>query len=114
MNEPISVGLATGKTYRLVIGVILLILAGRTFNASGQTETTLYSFGSVASDGAGPFGGLVQGSDGNFYGTGGGVFRISATGSYSNLHFVGSIVSPAAGLVQGSDGNFYGTTAYGG
>ena len=70
--------------------------------------------------------GLIQGSDGNFYGTtwGGGtnnlgaVFRISPNGNYTNLHsFVGPPndgANPFAGLIQGSDGNFYGTTEYGG
>ena len=46
------------------------------------------------------------------------MFRISPTGSYSNLYSFGSVTNdgadPNAGLVQGSDGNFYGTTAYGG
>jgi uncharacterized repeat protein (TIGR03803 family) len=46
------------------------------------------------------------------------VFRISPTGSYSNLYSFGSVTNdgnnPRAGLVQGSDGNFYGTTFEGG
>ena len=70
-----------------------------------------------------PSAGLVQGSDGNFYGTTydggtnngyGTVFRISPSGSYTNLYSFASSpndgVNPVAGLVQGSDGNFYGTT----
>jgi uncharacterized repeat protein (TIGR03803 family) len=88
--------------------------------------TNLYSFGTVSNDGNFPSAGLVQGSDGNFYGTtqfggtidDGTVFRISLSGSYTNLHsFLGSPIDgkfPSAGLVQGSDGNFYGTTEYGG
>jgi uncharacterized repeat protein (TIGR03803 family) len=100
------------------------------------SETNLYSFVGYPSDGANPYAGLVQGSDGNFYGTtlaGGGttnfnsytgvygdgiLFRISPSGTYTNLHsFVGSPSdgnNPRAGLVQGSDGNFYGTTIGGG
>ena len=70
--------------------------------------------------------GLVQGSDGNFYGTTahggtnggvGTVFKISATGALTTLYsFTGGKDGgrPQAGLVQGSDGNFYGTTADGG
>ena len=98
-------------------------------SASGS-YATLYSFAGSPGDGANPYGGLVQGSDGNFYGTTikggtstncsggcGTVFRISASGSYATLYsFVGSPSDgsqPAAALVQGSDGNFYGTT-YGG
>jgi uncharacterized repeat protein (TIGR03803 family) len=110
--------------------VIILGLAGWAFNAGAQTETNLHSFAGPPNDGAEPNGaGLVQGSDGNFYGTSywggtysnGTVFRISPSGTYTTLHsfafasvypFDGS--QPAAGLVQGSDGNFYGTTPLGG
>jgi uncharacterized repeat protein (TIGR03803 family) len=42
------------------------------------TETTLYSFGSSPSDGVTPSAGLVQGSDGNFYGT------TESGGAYTN------------------------------
>src|SRR5205823_4469717 len=80
--------------------------------------TTLHSFSD--SDGAYPYAGLVQGSDGNFYGTtqGGGtsgvgtVFQITPTGTLTTLYNFsgGDGAGPYAGLVQGSDGNFYGTT----
>jgi uncharacterized repeat protein (TIGR03803 family) len=88
--------------------------------------TTLYSFVGSPNDGSTPVSGLVQGSDGNLYGTAldggthgdGTVFRISPSGTYTNLHsFVGypnDGTEPYAGLVQGSDGNFYGTTYQGG
>ncbi len=88
--------------------------------------TVLHSFNSFFSEGAVPLAGLVQGGDGNFYGTTalggahvkGTVFKIDATGSLTTLHsFSGSPndgANPVAGLVQGSDGNFYGTTAFGG
>jgi uncharacterized repeat protein (TIGR03803 family) len=89
----------------------------------GGSLTTLHSFN--ATDGLGPMGGLVEGSDGNFYGTtpqggahpgAGTVFVISAGGSFSVLHnFDGTDgAGPYAGLVQGTDGNFYGTTISGG
>jgi uncharacterized repeat protein (TIGR03803 family) len=85
--------------------------------------TSLYSFRG-SQDGANPFAPLVQGSDGNFYGTtfyggasgNGVIFRMSPTGVLTNLYsFTGGNdgMWPQAGLVQGSDGNFYGTT-YGG
>jgi uncharacterized repeat protein (TIGR03803 family) len=125
MNKRHLVGPAA-RLFRLLFASILLVLAGRTFNAGGQTETNLYSFGISPGDGQQPWAGLVQGSDGNFYGTtyGGGthssgtVFRISPGGSYTNLYSFGSSpndgIQPQAGLVQGSDGNFYGTTWLGG
>ncbi|MGD1019630.1 MAG: choice-of-anchor tandem repeat GloVer-containing protein [Verrucomicrobiia bacterium] len=130
MNKGIRVRLATAKTFRLIIAVILSVLAGQTFQADAQTETNLYSFIGPPTDGANPYAGLVQGSDGNFYGTTeyagstnclygcGTVFRINPGGSYTNLYsFVGSPTDgayPGAGLMQGSDGNFYGTTFVGG
>jgi uncharacterized repeat protein (TIGR03803 family) len=88
--------------------------------------TTLHAFCSKAncSDGQYPYGGLIQGRDGNFYGTTliggkneqGTVFKITPSGTLTTLHsFTGGAggESPFAGLVQGRDGNFYGT-AFGG
>ena len=87
-------------------------------------ETVLYSFGTNPNDGANPFEALVQGSDGNFYGTthgGGGpgtVYKITPSGTESVLYSFGTNPNdgraPFAGLVQGSDGSFYGTTVAGG
>ncbi len=91
--------------------------------SSNGTLTNLWSF-TNGLDGANPLAGLVQGSDGNFYGTtsqggasgNGNVFRITASGILSNLHsFIGADgANPSAGLIQGNDGNFYGTTSAGG
>jgi uncharacterized repeat protein (TIGR03803 family) len=84
------------------------------------TLTTLYSFCSLSacSDGANPMGGLVQGTDGNFYGTTelGTVFKITPGGTLTTLHtFNGTDgADPLAALIQGKDGNFYGTTPRGG
>ncbi|HVM61714.1 MAG TPA: choice-of-anchor tandem repeat GloVer-containing protein [Verrucomicrobiae bacterium] len=88
------------------------------------TLTTLWSF-SGGSDGAAPFGGLVQGADGNLYGTtsagganaDGTVYRITPGGNLTNLwSFTGGTdgANPNAGLVWGTDGNLYGTTVAGG
>jgi uncharacterized repeat protein (TIGR03803 family) len=84
--------------------------------------TTLYTFS--GSDGRLPFGGLIQASDGNFYGTtdggGGGygtVFKITPAGVLTTLYaFKGGAdgAYPYYALTQGSDGNLYGTTAMGG
>ncbi len=107
----------------------LLALCGATaISLSAQTLTTLHSFAGYSTDGASPYGGLVQASDGNFYGTTyaggdssncqggcGTVFRITPAGSLTTLHsfdwYDGA--SPTGALVQGADGNLYGTT-YGG
>ena len=90
------------------------------------TLTTLYSFCSQSgcADGEYLFAGLVQASDGNFYGTtwsggvngSGTVFEIARSGTLATLYsFDGTDgAGPVAGLVQGSDGNFYGTTQVGG
>jgi uncharacterized repeat protein (TIGR03803 family) len=84
----------------------------------------LYSF-TFGNDGGNPGAGLVQGSDGSFYGTTeygstqnyGTVFKISTNGALTTLYSFTGIsdgANPQAGLVQGSDGNFYGTTSHGG
>jgi uncharacterized repeat protein (TIGR03803 family) len=87
------------------------------------TLTTLYSF-TGGDNGAYPWAGLVQGRDGNFYGTSsdqftsgdGTIFTITPAGFLTTLHnFDGPDGSfPASVLVQAVDGNFYGTTATGG
>jgi uncharacterized repeat protein (TIGR03803 family) len=101
---------------------------------AGVVFTSLHSFG--GNDGANPYAGLVQGNDGNFYGTTygdfannvGTVFKFNTNGVLTSLHsFHGAIniplhqtrpgndgAHPLAGLVQGSDGYFYGTTFEGG
>ena len=85
--------------------------------------TKLYAF--TNSDGANPYAGLIQGSDGNLYGTTyaggqndlGTVFRVSTDGVLTTLHsFAGPAdgSNPLGSLVQANDGNFYGTAAHGG
>jgi uncharacterized repeat protein (TIGR03803 family) len=92
-------------------------------NPSGAF-TSLYSF-TGGNDGASPVAGLIQGNDGNFYGTAsqggtngyGTIFKISATGTFMALYsFTGGNdgADPDAGLIQGNDGNFYGTASQGG
>jgi len=91
----------------------------------GTLTTPLYSFCSQAScaDGAHPTAGLVQGTDGNLYGTtfGGGntysngtAFKITTTGTLTTFIKFQFNKHPAAGLVQATDGYFYGTSNDGG
>src|SRR5262249_1373892 len=69
--------------------------------------------------------GLLQATDGNFYGTtfaggshgSGTVYKLSLNGAFTNLYsFTGSNdgANPAAGLIQDSSGLLYGTTSTGG
>jgi uncharacterized repeat protein (TIGR03803 family) len=86
----------------------------------------VYSFAGGSSDGAKPYAALIQGSDGNFYGTtlyggpysNGTVFKLTPTGTETVLHFFsgasGDGAVPATSVLQASDGNFYGTTYVGG
>jgi uncharacterized repeat protein (TIGR03803 family) len=72
----------------------------------------------------GPVGALIEGSDGNLYGTTEGrdngsglIFQITSTGSLTVLHELNGTSdgsSPQAGLTLASDGNFYGTAVNGG
>jgi uncharacterized repeat protein (TIGR03803 family) len=84
--------------------------------------TIFYSFEGGA---PGPNSQLVEGTDGNFYGTtgttpsidqfpntAGTVFKITPQGALTTLQSLSN--GPAAGLIQGADGNFYGTTFSGG
>jgi len=92
----------------------------------GTTFTTLHSF--TGADGTKSFAGLVQGKNGNLYGTtyfggtkdDGEVFQITTAGKLTVLHSFCSTSGCGDGEysyavpVQGADGNFYGTTKTGG
>ncbi|MFZ1011237.1 MAG: choice-of-anchor tandem repeat GloVer-containing protein, partial [Candidatus Sulfotelmatobacter sp.] len=96
---------------------------GTVFKITGAGKlTTLHSFDGT--DGDNSLAGLVQASNGNFYGTtsaggaygSGTVFEITPAGKLTTLHsFDGTDgASPMAGLIQASNGNFYGTMYSGG
>jgi uncharacterized repeat protein (TIGR03803 family) len=104
--------------------------AGTVFKITpAGTLKTIYNFCSLTAcaDGGGPAAGLIQATNGNFYGTtsGGGannagtVFKLTPGGTLTTLY---SFCAQSGctdgydpwGLIQGTDGNFYGTTALGG
>jgi uncharacterized repeat protein (TIGR03803 family) len=92
--------------------------------SQAQTLTTLVTFD--ITNGAYPYGTLVQGLDGNFYGTTanggkqqclggcGTIFKVTPEGTLTTVHsFLGvkhDGGNPMAGLVLGTNGNFYGST----
>lgn len=86
--------------------------------------TTLFIFPAAASKGCNSFSPLVQGTDGNLYGTttiggsngDGVVFKITPSGQLTVLFNFDKThgSQPIAPVIQASDGNFYGTTAFGG
>ena len=100
--------------------------AAQTEDASGTTFTTLHSF--TGTDGNKSFAGLLQGKNGNLYGTtyfggaqnDGVVFQVTAAGKLTTLHSFCSTTGCADGEysyavpVLGADGNLYGTTYLGG
>jgi uncharacterized repeat protein (TIGR03803 family) len=109
--------------------VVFLLCITAVTASSGQTLNTLATFN--LSNGASPqHMTLVQGHDGNFYGTtyyggknpnGGTVFRITPGGTLSTIHSFcwegddcGDGSGPLGGLLLATDGNFYGATEQGG
>jgi uncharacterized repeat protein (TIGR03803 family) len=90
--------------------------------------TALHGFDGGATDGAQPTGTLIQGSDGNLWGTtnqggqtgSGTIFKMTLAGAVTVLYQfsgcgTGTIgCNPYAGLVQGTDGNYYGVAEGGG
>ncbi len=104
----------------LALGVCALVALCAAAPARAQTYEIVTAFTVPAAQ---PVAGLVQGTDGFFYGTtrgggassGGTVFRIDSAGNLTTLHTFSyeDGNDPEAGLIQASDGSFYGTT-YGG
>src|SRR5258707_8715500 len=102
----------------LPVSLALCVLAAR---ADSRREVVLHSFNGT--DGGVPTTGMIQGRDGNFYGTTnqggangvGTVFRLTPSGILTTMYSFCSQAncadgeSPFGGVIQGSDGNFYGT-----
>jgi uncharacterized repeat protein (TIGR03803 family) len=104
---------------------VLVLCAATAIALPAQTYTTLHSFDGT--DGASPFAGLVQATNGDFYGTTpppggangeGTVFKITPSGTLTTLYSFCSQSGctdgedPVAGLIQATNGDFYGTTVY--
>jgi uncharacterized repeat protein (TIGR03803 family) len=94
---------------------------GTLFKLTPDGAETVLHFFSGGADGGQPTGSLVQGDDGNFYGTtsygSGTVFAITPQGEEAVLYSFPNYTddgSKPSSLILGSDGNFYGTTFIGG
>ena len=122
-----GIGWDDNEDYNTAFGTVFKISPNMPLGPLGLLEppTSLFTFG--ATNGAGPQAGLIQGSDGNLYGTtsgfsppyhgGGTVFKISTNLELTTLYSFTNVndgQNPFAGLVQGSDGSLYGTTDSGG
>jgi uncharacterized repeat protein (TIGR03803 family) len=110
------------RMYSIVFGVWLFGFAALHVQAT-VIFTNLIFFNQT--NGAFPKAGLIQGTDGNFYGTtasgggpggGGTVFQMTSSGTLTNLVSFNNTngAGSSAGLVRAMDGNFYGTTYNGG
>ncbi|MBB5064304.1 S-layer family protein [Granulicella mallensis] len=114
-----------GGLYGTTYGNLISGTDGSVFKLpfGGTTLDTLFTFTGDANGGF-PFAGLVEGSDGNYYGTtsgggiGGTLFRVTPAGvlttlvSFSGSGLTGSFLTSPP--VEFTDGNFYGTTNSGG
>ena len=119
----------------LKIAGVVAVLCAMAATSHAQTFTTIASFNLYL--GRSPVAPLIQGPDGNFYGTTqsggttlndplcspfgcGTVFKVTPSGTVTTLYNFCSKnncadgTEPFAGLVLGTNGNFYGTTFSGG
>jgi uncharacterized repeat protein (TIGR03803 family) len=136
MNRPSSLNIRLSRSFeqgaiqsrRLwrKASVIFLLWATTALVLQAQTFTVLYSFSGP--DGSEPSAPLIQGIDGNFYGSTalggpglcrsgcGTIFKITPTGTLTTLHKfnVSDGDGPTGALAQTSSGVFYGTTGIGG
>jgi uncharacterized repeat protein (TIGR03803 family) len=114
-----------GNFYGTTLGGGVGIGCGTVFKLNQQDHVSLlYAFKNVP-DGCEPFG-LVQGTDGNLYGTtfdggkgssggNGTVFQLTVSGTHTILYDFGANgKSITAAPMQDTNGNFYGTTESGG
>ena len=106
--------------------VLTNVLLAATIQTRGQVFQELYAFGSISTNGNSPQGALVEGNDGDFYGTceaggqpttnypAGGygtVFKVTARGVLTTMAWFNGTNNgryPFGGMIQATDGNFYG------
>jgi len=98
--------------------------SGTIFKMSSGGAVTIIRHLNSVTDGASPYGEIIKGIDGNFYGLNsaggtngyGTIFKITPAGVYSvvkHFSFAADGTNPRGHLVQGKDSSFYGIT-YGG
>lgn len=110
-----------------ILSILALFCGATVVASSAQTLTTIGHFGSTTGDN--PLtGSLIQGTDGNFYGTnwGGGnfgagtIYRVTPSGTVSlvyafcKVQFVCADGATPVAVMQAANGNLYGTTSFGG
>lgn len=118
-----------GTSAALALAVVFVLTVMTAQTASAQTFTILHNFdGTDGADVATP---LVQGANGNLYGTTtqggsagqGSVFEVTLSGTVTSIHSFCSLgtppacadgYEPLAGLIQTTNGDLYGTTRNGG
>jgi uncharacterized repeat protein (TIGR03803 family) len=98
------------------VGILFLLCVATALPSPAQTLTTLLNFD--GSNGGNPTMSVIQGTDGNLYGTtesGDTIFKMTPSGVLTTLNTLNDAdgLDPS-GLVQATDGNFYGTTQTGG
>jgi uncharacterized repeat protein (TIGR03803 family) len=109
---PVSLG--RSKT----VCAVFLFSAAAAIALPAQTFNTLVDLGTV--NGEPQYMSLVQGTDGNLYGTStdyfGSIFKVTSAGALSTVYQFAGIngSAPSSGLTLGTDGNLYGTTETGG
>ena len=102
------------------LGLLLAAICFFAHSAAAQTLDVVHRFQASG----GPYGRLIQATDGDFYGTTswggangvGTIFKVNASGTVTTLHSFGYTEGalPKAALLQAADGNFYGTASEGG